>query len=63
MNKVVSLNRGLSQSEDSSEQIVLDKIFNFKFTDCNVKATNYDHFMEERNGQKLAATSHLCTLA
>jgi hypothetical protein len=34
--EVVSLNRGSSQAEDSPEQVHLDRIFNFKFIECNV---------------------------
>ena len=64
--EVVSLNRGSSQSQDSPEQIHLDKIFQFKFTECNVQATKSGTYREDRNEKHLVAADlceRLCTLA
>ena len=45
--KVVSLNRGSILSECSPEQIDLDRIYNFKFADCYVKAKTCETFKTE----------------
>ena len=53
--KVVSLNRGSSLSERLPEQIHLDRIYNFKFGDCYVKAKTCETFkMESREGSLFA---------
>ena len=64
--KVVSLNRGSSLSECSPEQIHLDRIYNFKFVNCYVKAEACERFKTESCEGSLSATDvckQLCTLA
>ena len=64
--EVVSLNRGSSQAEDSPEQVHLDRIFNFKFIECNVRANQSGAYREDRNEKHLVASDlceRLCTLA
>ena len=64
--EVVKLNRGSSQAEDSPEQVHLDRIFNFKFIECNVRANQSGAYREDRNEKHLVASDlceRLCTLA
>ena len=64
--EVVSLNRGSSQSQDSLEHIHLDKIFQFKFTECKVQTNESGAYKEDRNEKHLVAANlceRLCTLA
>ena len=64
--EVVSLNRGSSQAEDSPEQVYLDRIFHFKFTECNVRTNESGSYREDRNDKHLVASDlceRLCTLA
>ena len=64
--EVVCLNRGSSQSEDYPEQVDLDRIFHFKFTECNVQANECGAYREDRNEKHLVSADlreRLCTLA
>ena len=64
--EVVSLNRGSSQSQDSPEHIHIDKIFQFKFTECKVQANESGAYREDRNEKHLVAADlceRSCTLA
>ena len=64
--EVVKLNRGSSQAEDSPEQVHLDRMFNFKFIECNVRANQSGAYREDRNEKHLVASDlceRLCTLA
>ena len=64
--EVVSLNRGSSQAEDSPEQVHLDRIFHFKFTECNVQANESGTYREDRSDKHVVASNlceQLCTLA
>ena len=64
--EVVKLNRGSSQAEDSPEQVHLDRIFNFKFIECNVRANQSGAYREGRSDKHFVASDlceRLCTLA
>ena len=64
--EVIALNRGLSRSGDSPEQVQLDMIYNFKFPEAYVQAKVSTSYMEESNELNLASTdlcNRLCTLA
>ena len=64
--EIVTLNKGSTEYEDSPEQIFLDLISKFKFTEGYAKARIGDQFVEERNVGCLVALDlcdRLCTLA
>jgi hypothetical protein len=47
--EIVTLNKGSTEYEGSPEQIFLDLISKFKFTEGYAKARIGDQFVEERN--------------
>ena len=64
--EVIALNRGLSRSGDSPEQVQLDMIYNFKFQEAYIQAQVSNLYKEESNELNLASTDlckRLCTLA
>ena len=64
--EVIALNRGLSWSGDSPEQVQLDMIYNFKFQEAYIQAQVSNLYKEESNELNLASTDlckRLCTLA
>ncbi len=66
MNDIVTLNRGSYEFEGSPEQVHLDLISNFKFTESYAKARMTDQHAEERNDGCLSAfdlCGRLCDLA
>ena len=66
MNDIVTLNRGSYEYEGSPEQVHLDLISNFKFTDSYAKARMTDQHAKERNDGCLSAfdlCGRLCDLA
>lgn len=66
MNEIVTLNRGSYEYEGSPEQVHLDLISNFKFTDSYAKARMTDQHAKERNDGCLSAfdlCGRLCDLA
>mgnify|MGYP006201242395 CR=1 FL=1 len=66
MNDIVTLNRGSYEYEGSPEQIFLDLISKFKFTEGYAKARIGEQFVEERNVGCLVyfdLCDRLCTVA
>ena len=64
--EIVTLNRGSYEYEGSPEQVHLDLISNFKFTDSYAKARMTDQHAKERNDGCLSAfdlCGRLCDLA
>ena len=64
--EIVTLNKGSTEYEGSPEQIYLDLISKFKFTEGYAKARIGEQFVEERNVGCLVALDlcdRLCTLA
>ena len=64
--EIVTLNKGSTEYEGSPEQIYLDLISKFKFTEGYAKARIREQFVEERNAGCLVALDlcdRLCTLA
>jgi len=64
--EVRNVGRGSSQSIDSPEQIHLDRISNFKFTEVYVRAKKSKDFVEAKSVDRLVATDlceRMCTLA
>ena len=64
--EIVTLNKGSTEYEDSPEQIFLDLISKFKFTEGYAKARIGDQFVEERNVGCLVVLDlcdRLCPLA
>ncbi len=60
--EVVSLNRRSSQAEDSPEQVHLDRIFNFKFIECNIRANQSGAYREDRSENMLPISVSGCAL-